>query len=56
MTDAERQWLDNATRRGGSFVSTFANACFCADDRNFEILRPVLAQMMAKYPTYSERD
>ena len=53
MTDKERAWLDNANRRGGSFVSTFASACFCADDHNFKLLRPVLAQIMEKYPNYN---
>jgi hypothetical protein len=52
MTEQERMWCDNATRRGGSFVSTFARACFCADDSNFMMLKPILAQMMAKYPSY----
>ena len=46
MTDKQRTWLDNASRRGGSFVSTFANACFCADDANFKLLLPVLEQMV----------
>lgn len=54
MTNAERTWCDNASGRGGSFVSTFARACFYADDGNFAILRPILAQLMKKYPTYSK--
>lgn len=54
MTDKERIWCDNATRIGGSFVSTFARACFCADDQNYALLKPVLAQMMEKYPQYAE--
>jgi hypothetical protein len=53
MSDKERIWLDNASRRGGSFVSTFAKACFCADNHNFILLRPVLEQIMRKYPDYS---
>jgi len=53
MNEQERTWLDNASRRGGSFVSTFANACYCADDENFKLLKPVLAQMIEKYPNYS---
>lgn len=54
MTNQERTWCDNATARGGSFVSTFARACFCADDANFALLKPVLVQMMQKYPRYGE--
>lgn len=53
MTATMRVWLDNASRHGGSFVSTFAMACFAADDDNFTMLRPVLEQMMVKYPAYS---
>jgi hypothetical protein len=54
MSDQERVWLNNATYRGGSFVSNFAKACFCADGANFQLLRPILAAMMVKYPTYSK--
>lgn len=53
MTAAMRVWLDNASRHGGSFVSTFAMACFAADDDNFAMLKPVLEQIMLKYPAYS---
>ena len=53
MNDKERTWLDNASRFGGSFVKTFANACYCADDDNFRLLKPVLATIMTKYPNYS---
>lgn len=52
MNEKKRLWLDNASRRGGSFVSTFARACFCADDDNFKLMEPVLDSMMIKYPTY----
>lgn len=54
MTDIERTWCDNATRWGGSFVSTFAKACFCADDANYRLLRPVLEQLIKKYPDYEK--
>lgn len=54
MTDTERTWCDNATRWGGSFVSTFAKACFCADDANYRLLRPVLEQLIRKYPDYEK--
>lgn len=53
MNEQERTWLNNADRHGGNFVSTFAKACFAADDDNFKILQPVLAIMMVKYKTYS---
>lgn len=56
MSSAERRWLENATRFGGSFVKTFANACYCADSENYAILLPILEQMMAKYPNYSRED
>jgi len=52
MTQKLRLWLDNASRRGGSFVSTFAKACFCADEDNFEILLPALLVISEKYPVY----
>jgi hypothetical protein len=52
MTDQERTWCNNAMKRGGSFVSTFARVCFLADDSNFRILKPALSQLMTKYPDY----
>lgn len=54
MKKIELNWLENATRSGGSFVSTFARACYCADAENFKILQPVLDQMIVKYPRYAE--
>jgi hypothetical protein len=54
MNDQERTWLNNADHNGGSFVSTFAKACFCAGDENFRLLRPVLETMMHKYPAYAK--
>jgi len=54
MNDKERTWLNNASRWGGNFVKTFADACFAADDQNFELLRPALAALMAKYRNYSK--
>ena len=55
-TEQERIWIQNASYRGGSFIATFANACMYADDQNFEILRPVLAQLMKKYSGYSNME
>lgn len=54
MSEQERAWLNRAVRYGGSFIATFAQACFYADDENFELLRPVLVKMMEKYPKYSD--
>lgn len=56
MSPEERHWLNNASAYGGDFVKAFSRACFYADDANFELLRPVLAQMMAKYPKYSDME
>jgi len=53
MNQQERTWLNNASHMGGSFVKTFAMACFAADDANYAILRPVLKTIMEKYPNYS---
>lgn len=52
MTDKQRFWCENATQRGGSFVSTFAQACYCADEENFKLLSPVLDALIIKYPSY----
>ena len=54
MSDKQRTWCNEAVRRGGSFVTRFAEACFAADDINFQLLAPVLDKLMAKYPKYSE--
>lgn len=54
MNDKHRAWLDRASGQGGSFVSTFANACFAADDANFQLMKPVLEALMLKYPAYLE--
>lgn len=55
MTEEERNWLNNASIHGGSFVKSFSMTCFTADDKNFKILKPILKQMMIKYPSYSFR-
>lgn len=38
----------------GSFVRTIAEAAFRADSGNYDILRPVLVQLKAKYPKYGK--
>lgn len=53
-SDDERKWLNNAIRYGGTFVKSFAECCFNADDENFKLLQPVLVQLMQKYLRYSE--
>lgn len=54
MNQQERIWLNNARALAGSFLKTFAMACFAADDTNFAILRPALKQLMEKYGNYSK--
>jgi hypothetical protein len=46
------EWLNNASQRGGGFVSSLANAGLKADWENYPILRPVLLEMRTKYPNY----
>lgn len=46
------EWLANADREGGNFVSSIARAGLIADHQNYPLLRPVLLQMRAKYPKY----
>lgn len=33
-----------------SFLGTFCMACLRADDQNYELIRPVLHELMEKYP------
>lgn len=55
MTKEESIWLDNASRRGGSFVKGFADCYYAADDANTLLLKPVLQILMKKYPSYLEK-
>ena len=48
-----QKWLNNAHVHGGSFVSTFAKAIYCADEENYQVLKPILLKFMEKYPNYS---
>jgi hypothetical protein len=50
------EWLANAHRRGGSFISSLANAALRADPDNYPLLRPVIVQMRAKYQEYEPSD
>jgi hypothetical protein len=38
-----------------SFVTTFCLACLRADGINYELLRPVLAELMIRYPANPDR-
>lgn len=46
------EWLANADRDGGGFVSSIARAALVADDENYPLLRPVLLRLRLKYPKY----
>jgi len=46
------EWLDNASRKAGSFLSSLAFAALYADFENYPILRPVIVEMREKYPQY----
>lgn len=52
MNEEERKWLNAAAVYGGGFIKSFTEACFTADESNFEILRPALNNLMVKYPHY----
>lgn len=38
----------------GSFLHHFFKACLYADAENFELIKPVLERIMAKYPVYTD--
>ena len=46
------EWLDNASRKAASFLSSLAFAALYADFENYPILRPVIVEMREKYPQY----
>jgi hypothetical protein len=54
MTREQRRWCLTAIGLGGDFVKSFAKTVLLADEVNEQILLPVLEQLMAKYPSYSE--
>ena len=50
-------WIFNAAnpdRHAGSFVQALAEAGLRADHENYQIIRPALLLIAAKYPKYSE--
>jgi hypothetical protein len=49
---SEWKWV-NATldSRPGGFLRAFCDACLQADQHNYELLCPVVAKLMEKYPS-----
>jgi len=45
------EWIVNAVT-GGGFIAQFASAALCADDENYQILRPALSLLREKYKQY----
>lgn len=46
------EWLNNASQRGGGFISSLAWAGLRADSDNYPVVRPLLLEMRKKYPEY----
>lgn len=46
------EWLANADRSGGGFISSLASAALRADHENYPLIRPLVLQMRGKYPEY----
>lgn len=46
------EWLSEADRNGGGFVSAIARAGLVADYDNYPLVRPLLLAMRKKYPVY----
>jgi len=44
--------IDKMPYKAGGFLSTFAEAVIRADADNYEILKPAIEQLKAKYPKY----
>ena len=42
--------VDKLAENPGSFLRLFLECCQCADMTNFEIMKPALKELMAKYP------
>jgi len=47
-------WLMNAVNFGDGFVHSFAEAAMRADSENYEIIRPALLKLKARYPDYAK--
>jgi len=46
------EWLGQAQRYGGGFLSSFAHAAMVADNENYPLIRPLLLRMYEKYQRY----
>jgi hypothetical protein len=50
------EWLANAEKQGGDFVSSIAHAGLVADHENYLLIRFVLMALRQKYPAYEPSD
>lgn len=50
MYPDELDWVYATLGRCGSFLEKFCGACLQADPQNYELLRPVVRELMRKYP------
>jgi hypothetical protein len=50
------EWLANADREGGGFVSSVARAALVADEDNYPLIRPLIIALRAKYTRYEPSD
>jgi hypothetical protein len=50
------EWLNNASLKAASFLSSLAFAALLADWENYPIIRPVVIAMRDKYPQYDASD
>lgn len=50
------EWLNNAEKDGGDFLSAFARAALRADWENYPLLRPSVLRIRAKYTEYEPTD
>ncbi len=46
------EWLCNAEREAGGFLSRLAGAALRADDENYLLIRPLILEMRKKYTAY----
>jgi hypothetical protein len=46
------EWICNAQRLGGNFLSSIAQAALVADIENYPLMRPLIAHLRKKYPAY----
>lgn len=48
--ELHRYVMDKLAENPRSFLRAFLNCCQCANMQNFEIVKPALKALMAKYP------